>query len=68
VITVADFSEDALSNQRGTTSPILEMSAPNVSATYAALASDLFYPTVWKKSTAVAQLTMSIKEMHVLKI
>jgi hypothetical protein len=68
VITVADFSEDALSNQRGTTSPILEMSAPNVSASYSALVSDLFYPTVWKKSTVADQLTMSIKEMHVLKI
>jgi len=68
VITVADFSEDALSTQRGTTSPILENSAPNVAASYSALVSDLFYPTVWKKSTDTAQLTMTIKEMHILKI
>ena len=68
VITVADFSEDALSTQRGTTSPILEMSGPNVAATFGALGGDLFYPYVWKRSTETAQLTMNIKEIHILKI
>jgi len=69
VITIADFSNNALATNRGTSSAILEHSAPNVTASYPALSADLCYLNVWKyQTTATDQLTLNISEVHILKI
>jgi len=68
VITVADFSDNSLTTNRGTSSAILEQSVPNVAASYGPLVSDLCYLSITKLMTAPDQLTLNISEVHILKI